>query len=419
MQAVILCGGKGKRLKSKYKSTPKVLIKFKNKSNLEILINNLYAQGINEILLLTNYLDHKIKREVEKKFKNKNIKILSEKIYSGTGGALKESSGYIKKNFILVLGDIYTNFNFRNFIKNCDKKKSYVVVHPNSHPDDSDTVELNHKNKIIRVFKKKQTNKPNLAMAGIYLLNKKILNFNNKKKNIDLTKHILLKNNNLYAYNSIDYIKDYGSIKRLNTVRKDLKILESNSKRKSMISSIFVDRDGVMNRELGVIKKMKNFDIFDDSLEAINKLNRKQIPCFLVSNQAALSKKLISFKFFKKIHRRLEFKLSSKKAFFNDYSYCPNFKNLKFIENNFNYFSKFRKPNPGMILSLKKRYKLNLKKSYFIGDSDKDIATGLRAGCKTVLIRGPKLKNYKLDVKPDYVFNDLKKAINYLLRRSK
>ena len=47
MQAVILCGGKGKRLKSKYKSTPKVLIKFKNKSNLEILINNLYAQGIN------------------------------------------------------------------------------------------------------------------------------------------------------------------------------------------------------------------------------------------------------------------------------------------------------------------------------------------------------------------------------------
>ena len=66
MQAVILCGGKGKRLKSKYKSTPKVLIKFKNKSNLEILINNLYAQGINEILLLTNYLDHKIKREVEK-----------------------------------------------------------------------------------------------------------------------------------------------------------------------------------------------------------------------------------------------------------------------------------------------------------------------------------------------------------------
>ena len=70
-----------------------------------------------------------------------------------------------------------------------------------------------------------------------------------------MTKHILLKNNNLYAYNSIDYIKDYGSIKRLNTVRKDLKILESNSKRKSMISSIFVDRDGVMNRELGVIKK--------------------------------------------------------------------------------------------------------------------------------------------------------------------
>ena len=65
-----------------------------------------------------------------------------------------------------------------------------MVVHPNSHPDDSDTVELNHKNKIIRVFKKKQTNKPNLAMAGIYLLNKKILNFNNKKKNIDLTKHI-------------------------------------------------------------------------------------------------------------------------------------------------------------------------------------------------------------------------------------
>jgi D-glycero-D-manno-heptose 1,7-bisphosphate phosphatase len=65
-----------------------------------------------------------------------------------------------------------------------------------------------------------------------------------------------------------------------------------------------------------------------------------------------------------------------------------------------------RKPNPGMLLKAKKKYKINLKKSFMIGDRWRDIGAGNRAGCRTIFID----RNYseKLIYKPNYSIRQLK-----------
>ena len=69
-----------------------------------------------------------------------------------------------------------------------------------------------------------------------------------------------------------------------------------------------------------------------------------------------------------------------------------------------------------MIKTLSKRYRINIRKSFMIGDSDRDILAGKNAGLKTILVASPKIKDYKLNVSPNYKKNNLYDAINLLLK---
>ena len=97
MQVVIICGGKGRRLKKIYTSTPKALIKFKQKPNIQYQIYQLKKNGINDFLFLTNHLDKKITNFL-KKINIKNCKVLSDKYSFGTAGSLIGSKNTLKKN---------------------------------------------------------------------------------------------------------------------------------------------------------------------------------------------------------------------------------------------------------------------------------------------------------------------------------
>ena len=73
---------------------------------------------------------------------------------------------------------------------------------------------------------------------------------------------------------------------------------------------------------------------------------------------------------------------------------------------------KNRKPNPGMILEAQKKFKLDLSKSYVIGDRWKDIGAGKKAKCKTILI--DKNYNEEMKFKPNFKVKNLKKIYNII-----
>lgn len=418
MQSVILCGGLGSRISKRYKNTPKALIKFNQKENLKHLVENLKKNSIKNFIFLTKHKSRFIKTFIKKKL-NIEFKIYDDNFYTGTGGAILNQIENLENEFIVVLGDLYCEFNFKKFINFAKKKKSDVClsVHSNSHPFDSDTVEFNSNFLIKKIFLKNSNQKrENNALSGIYYFKKKYFyNLIYKKKNIDLIKDILFKKNKkIYAYKSLDYVKDFGTIKRINQVKKDLK-----EKKRKIDFGVFIDRDGVINKEIGPVTKEKDFHIIKGTGKSIRKLNKKFIPCFLISNQAGVANKLIKLKNLKLINIKLDNYLAKFGAYLDDLLICPNSQNKKISTKKFSFLWKDRKPNPGMIIELCKRHNINIEKSYFIGDSDIDILCGKKANMKTILVKSPRTKKYKFNVEPDIKVNKLSDSIKIIFKNEK
>ena len=428
MQVVIICGGKGRRLKKIYKSTPKALIKFKQKPNLQYQIYQLKKNGINDFLFLTNHLDKKITNFL-KKINIKNCKVLSDKYSFGTAGSLIGSKKYLKKKFIVLYSDIFIEFDFKNFIKFSQRKNSgcTLVVQANSHPYDSDTVEYDRNNMINKItFKKSRANKINNAAASIFYFKKKVLKniFFKKNSTKDIVKDILphfIKKKQLYAYKTIEYLNDFGTQDRFNDVKHSLK--KGNIKNlifKNKKTAVFLGRDGIINKRLDKgVKNIKEFIILPKIGQAIAKLNLNNIPCFIVSNQSILAKRQITLKNFKKIIMYLDKYLSKHKAYIDDFLFCANYKNIKYNDKNISFFYKFRKPNPGMIFYFAKKYNINLRKSYLIGDSDTDILAGRLSNLKTILVENTKSKKFESKIKTNFNVKNLNEAVNLILKHRK
>lgn len=167
--------------------------------------------------------------------------------------------------------------------------------------------------------------------------------------------------------------------------------------------AIFFDRDGTLIKNYTIknnvpiaIRNLKDFCLTNNSFLVLEKLSKKFL-LIVITNQPDVSRGKNSKKNVTQINNKLKKKLPL------------NYIITSFSANNKNFM---RKPNPGMIYLAKKKYKINLKLSYVVGDTCKDILAGKRASCKTVLINKSYNKNSHCN--PDYKINNLKQILNII-----
>ncbi len=161
-------------------------------------------------------------------------------------------------------------------------------------------------------------------------------------------------------------------------------------------AAIFFDRDGVLidapliNKKPTSVQSLKDVKLCKNILE-ICKYYKKNYYLIMITNQPDYSRGVNSKKNIININNFLKKKLNL------DMIYVCYSDNEKCID---------RKPNPGMLLKAKKKYKINLKKSFMIGDRWRDVGAGNKAGCRTIFIE----RNYseKLIYKPNYSIRKLK-----------
>jgi len=169
MDAIILAGGRGTRLKPLTDYVPKPLIPINNKPIIEWQVRYLRKFGVNQIIFCTGYKAKQIEDYLEKKgnFGSK-IRFSVEKKPLGTGGAIKKAARMIKGNSFLVLnGDVITNIDIRQMLK---KKNSIALVELKTKYG---TVSI-QEDKITEFREKKSI--PNVWMnAGIYHLERSII----------------------------------------------------------------------------------------------------------------------------------------------------------------------------------------------------------------------------------------------------
>ena len=140
---------------------------------------------------------------------------------------------------------------------------------------------------------------------------------------------------------------------------------------------------------------MKNFKFKRGALKALRYLSKKKYYIFIVTNQAGIAKGKFKEKDFINLHSKLKTLLSDKKIYIDQVEYCPHHPKAKIKK--FRKKCSCRKPGNLMIRKILKKWNINLKKSFMIGDQIKD-----------------KLAAEKSKIKFQFVKDDLFKQVNQI-----
>jgi len=187
MKAIILAGGKGTRMLPLTHTKPKVLLPVANKPILQHQIDDLLSLRkdnimIDEIIIVTHYLEDKIKKFVASEFANRtDIKITFARQEQplGTGDAVK-SAGGVNENFILLNGDeIFDRQTYIDVVRTFEQKSALGVVggFPVQNPEAYGVLETDADGKLERLVEKPQQPKTNIVNAGIYVFSPQIFDY--------------------------------------------------------------------------------------------------------------------------------------------------------------------------------------------------------------------------------------------------
>ena len=132
----------------------------------------------------------------------------------------------------------------------------------------------------------------------------------------------------------------------------------------------FLDRDGVINEDKGYISKISDFKIYPGVGKAISLLNKKNYLVIIITNQSGIGRGLIKIKELKNIHNYLRKKIKKYGGKIDDIFYCPF--HPEFGKGKYKKKSNDRKPGDGMIKKAIKKWKIDTKTSFMIGDKISD-----------------------------------------------
>jgi len=141
--------------------------------------------------------------------------------------------------------------------------------------------------------------------------------------------------------------------------------------------AVFLDRDGTINEDVGYLHKPDDVRLLPGSAEAIRALNQAGWLVILVSNQSGIGRGLFDEAALTSVQERLNRELGQTGAHIDAAFYCPHAPGDN---------CRCRKPSPGLLQRAAQDFRIDLGRSWMIGDHASDIAAGRQAGCRTALV---------------------------------
>ena len=433
---VILAGGRGTRLSSRTSGMPKPMANLLNYSIIEHQIRFAASQGFKYFKVIASYKANLLEEHIKKiQLPNICVEVETEDEPRGTGGALLTFAASYREFVIVLYGDTYITVDLIQVLlktQEVSKGRNFlgaILVHPNSHPQDSDLVKIDQNNKVTQVFGYPHDQdfvSRNLVNAALYVFSKtklaEIKSEINLPRKFDIAKDFFPKvisaNYDLIAIKNTWFIKDLGTPERLDSVEAFIREGKINNFAENFPKSVvFLDRDGCINEEVGYITDPTQLKLINGASAAIKNFNHAGLPVICVTNQPIIARGDATPKDLERIHTKLDFDLGIDGAYLNDLYYCPHHPDSGFKGEvkELKYKCSCRKPATGMVLSAMSRYSIDLSNSWMIGDSTVDIKLAENLGLSSILLRtGHAGLDGKEYCYPDFIFDDLFEASNFI-----
>ena len=422
-----MAGGKGTRLRSVTGGDlPKPMAPVAGKPILEHQIERLREQGVKDIILVIGYLGEKIREHFgDGQTFGVRIRYIEETAPLGTAGALSLLPPMLEEDdFFLVFGDVLFDIDLARMLAFHREKgaEATLFVHPNSHPFDSDLVVVDDNGRVERFDSKHNVRDywyKNCVNAGFYILRRSVCARVPADTKVDLEKELLAgmiaSGGAVYGYRSPEYIKDVGTPERIAAAEAELMsgLIAGRSLRRKQ-RAIFLDRDGTVNRENGLVYREEQFELEISAAEAIGRINKSGYLAIVATNQPVVARGLCDMEDVERIHRKMETLLGREGAYLDDVVFCPHHPDKGYPEENPAYKvpCRCRKPDIGMLETCAARYNIDLSASWMVGDTTVDIQTGLNAGTHTALVRtGVAGQDGKYNAEAELTADDLLQAV--------
>ena len=145
------------------------------------------------------------------------------------------------------------------------------------------------------------------------------------------------------------------------------------------IKTIFLDRDGVVNKEVRYLYKLSDFEFIDGIFDACLYFQKLGYEIIIISNQSGIARGYYNENDYRKLTEWMLGQFNDNGINILDTFYCPHDPAS---------LCECRKPKPGMFIEAKDKYNISMKDSWMIGDSESDIKAANAAGIsKTILVR--------------------------------
>lgn len=407
-----MAGGRGTRIAELFPNIPKPLIPVAGMPILEREIRSLCAHGFKDIILTVGYLADKIISYFGDGCQfGAKIDYFVEESPLGNAGALfrlREKIG--DEPFLLLNADAAFDVDFNRMVAFHKNHGGLVTLftHPNSHPYDSGLI-IADKNGQVEKWLAKEDERPqwydNRVNAGLHVIDSKALDISLKSLEInkesgfpqgkvDLDRQILKPlcgSNMMFCYDSPEYVKDMGTPERFHQVEADYKngvVQAKNLANKQ--KAIFLDRDGTINKYVGFLRNIDDFELIEGVAEAIKLINQSGYLAIVVTNQPVIARGEVTWEELNEIHKKMATLLGKEGAYVDGIYICPHHPDKGFEGERPEYKidCDCRKPKPGLLLQAAKDFNIDLSESYMIGDSHRDVEAGENAGVKkSILIK--------------------------------
>jgi D-glycero-alpha-D-manno-heptose 1-phosphate guanylyltransferase len=382
MEAIIIAGGLGTRLRSEVSEIPKSMALIGSRPFLEYQMDQLISNGISRFILSVGYKSGHIREHFSDQYRNFEIVYAVEESPLGTGGAIKKSMKHVAGDHVVIAnGDSL-------FISDI---KAQYQLHLEREADVTLALKPIRKSgrygKVITGgdgkvsgFREKQSAEEGLINGGLYIFN--VGSF----RSLDLPERFSIERDFFEA--RIDELKLFGFIS--NGYFIDIGIPEDLIRAQYEIGifpeidtswTLFLDRDGVINRKMDndYVKSLDEFEIIPEALNSVVNLSKIFGKLIIVTNQQGIGKGVMTEEDLGQIHGCLLQKVRQSGGEIDAIYHAPQLEAER---------SQMRKPGIGMAFQAKKDFpQIEFAKSIIIGDSIKDMEFGKNAEMIPVLIK--------------------------------